>query len=63
MFYFLFTAFYDAINYQPQYQKKTAGKRSPLRPLPKTSSNGMSDGEKALINHFDNQSYMSDTVN
>lgn len=47
----------------PQYQKKTAGKRSPLRPLPKTSSNGMSDGEKVLINHFDNQSYMSDTVN
>lgn len=51
----------------PQYNKKTVGKRSPLKPLPKrkttASSDGMSAGEKALINHFDNQSYMSDTVN
>lgn len=50
----------------PQYQKRNTGRRSPLRPLPKTrasSSDGMSAGEKALINHFDNQSYMSDSVN
>ncbi len=51
----------------PQYSKKTTGKRSPLKPLPKTrafsASDNISAGEKALINHFDNQAYISDTVN